>query len=217
MSKTITIPYKDAIELGVNTNAVFKALKELIELISLESELKKHHRAYLHVREDIDKKVAEARLRMVKFSCDMLRMSFIADVVEDPETADADCASCGCLDCDRDCLSCKVSPCYGCDDEDYPFEESEGDGDSIILSKQRYAEMIDDLLSMAELIDMVSDMRTNDMRAIRELRKYIPAFAAFEENRLRLYRDAAKEAESIMERWEDEYDPDYEPDEYFSD
>ena len=30
-------------------------------------------------------------------------------------------------------------------------------------------------------------------------------------------REAAKEAEAIFDRWEDELDDDYEPDEYFSD
>ena len=46
-----------------------------------------------------------------------------------------------------------------------------------------------------------------------------PAYAAYERNRLSLYREAAKEAESIIDRWEDELDEDedYEPDEYFSD
>ena len=50
--------------------------------------------------------------------------------------------------------------------------------------------------------------------------------AAFEKNRLRLYREAAKEAEDIFDRWADEIDDldedftedeDYEPDEYYSD
>ena len=79
--------------------------------------------------------------------------------------------------------------------------------------------MIEDLLTMAELIDMVSDMRTKDVRAIQEFGKFIPAYAAYERNRLSLSREAAKEAESIIDRWEDELDEDedYEPDEYFSD
>ena len=56
--------------------------------------------------------------------------------------------------------------------------------------------------------------------------KFIPAFAAFEKNRLSLYREAAKEAEKIFDRWADEIDDldedfmedeDYEPDEYYSD
>ena len=45
---TSTIPYADAIEYGENTSALFKALWELTDLIRLESDLKKHHRAYLH-------------------------------------------------------------------------------------------------------------------------------------------------------------------------
>ena len=56
--------------------------------------------------------------------------------------------------------------------------------------------------------------------------KFVPAFAAFEKNRLSLYREAAKEAEEIFDRWADEIDDldedfmedeDYEPDEYYSD
>ena len=49
-NKMITIPYADAIEYGENTSALFKALWELTDLIRLESDLKKHHRAYLHVQ-----------------------------------------------------------------------------------------------------------------------------------------------------------------------
>ena len=41
---------------------------------------------------------------------------------------------------------------------------------------------------MAELIDMVSDMRTKDVRAIQEFGKFIPAYAAYERNRLSVYR-----------------------------
>ena len=73
---------------------------------------------------------------------------------------------------------------------------------------------------MAELLGMVADMRTKDVRAIQEFGKYVPAFAAFEKNRLSLYREAVKEAEGIFDRWADEFDDlneDYEPDEFFSD
>ena len=71
-NKMFTIPYADAIEYGENTSALFKALWELTDLIRLESDLKKHHRAYLHVREDIDEKVKEARQIMTKVSVDMI-------------------------------------------------------------------------------------------------------------------------------------------------
>lgn len=100
--------------------------------------------------------------------------------------------------------------------EDFPFAEAEDNGETVTLPKEKYDLMVEDLLTMAELIDMVSDMRTKDVRVIGELGKYVPAFAAFEKGRLSLYREAAKEAEEIMQRWDEELDENYEPDEYFS-
>ena len=81
-NKMITIPYADAIEYGENTSALFKALWELTDLIRLESDLKKHHRAYLHVRENIDEKVKEARQIMTKVSVDMIGFYLKHDVPE---------------------------------------------------------------------------------------------------------------------------------------
>ena len=100
---------------------------------------------------------------------------------------------------------------------DFPFAEAEDSDETVTLPKEKYDLMVEDLLTMAELIEMVSDMRTKDVRIIGELGKYVPAFAAFEKGRLSLYREAAKEAEEIVERWDEELDDDYEPDEYFSD
>ena len=65
--------------------------------------------------------------------------------------------------------------------------------------------MTDDLLTMPEIIQCVADMRTQDVKAIREFGKFVPAFDAFEKNRLSLYREAAKEAEEIFDRWADVY------------
>ena len=66
----ISISNEDAYEYSANIFALFKSLLELTDLLRLESELKKRHRAYLHVREDIDEKVKEARLVMLKVSKD---------------------------------------------------------------------------------------------------------------------------------------------------
>ena len=63
-NKMITIPYADAIEYGENTSALFKALWELTDLIRLESDLKKHHRAYLHVHEELEDCADEMAARM---------------------------------------------------------------------------------------------------------------------------------------------------------
>lgn len=156
---------------------------ELVNLIHEESELKKHHRAYLHVREEIDKCVAEV-------------MEHITDTLDsfiDKE---------------------QMMRCA-----DFPFAEAEDSDETVTLPKEKYDLMVEDLLTMAELIDMVSDMRIKDVRAIQEFGKFIPAYAAYERNRLSVYRNATKEAESIIDRWENELDDDegYEPDEYFSD
>ena len=159
---------------------------ELVNLIRKEEELKKHHRAYLHVRTEIEKRADAA-------------MEFIAGIVED--------------------LNAKEHCCHVSAEGAFPFAEAEGvnEAEAVTISKDKYDLMIEDLLTMAELLGMVADMRTKDVRVIQEFGKYVPAFAAFEKNRLRLYREAAQEAEDIMTRWEDEIDEDYESDEYFSD
>ena len=169
---------------------------DLIALIREETELKKHHRAYLHVREDIDEKVKEARQIMTKVSVDMIGFYFKVDV---PKCSNSD--------------------------ENTPFADA-ADDETVSIPKDEYELMIDDLLTMSEIIQCVADMRTQDVKAIREFGKFVPAFAAFEKNRLSLYREAAKEAEEIFDRWADEIDDldedfmeddDYEPDEYYSD
>ena len=161
---------------------------ELVNLIHKEDELKKHHRAYLHVREEI----AECADEAAEFISGLLDFLMEKDHI----------------------YRVTGSPAAGAD-----AEEDDGEGDTVTIPKERYDSMVEDLLTMAELIDMVSDMRTKDVRAIQEFGKFIPAYAAYERNRLSLYREAAKEAESIIDRWEDELDEDedYEPDEYFSD
>ena len=158
---------------------------ELVNLIRKEDELKKHHRAYLHVREEIAECANEATEVIGGILDSIQEKEHIYRVSGTPSAFDMD-------------------------------GEDEEEAEVVSLPMDS---MIEDLLTMAELIDMVSDMRTKDVRAIQEFGKFIPAYAAYERNRLSLYREAAKEAESIIDRWEDELDDDedYEPDEYFSD
>ena len=163
-----------------------------MRLIREEETLRKHHRAYLHVREAI------------LDGCNEL-MAYI----------NAELTKCGEERHFRYIPKSEYS-------DGYPFAEAEDadddeDEETVTIPKEQYEDMIDDLLTMAELIDMVSDMRTKDIRFIQEMAKFMPAYAEYEKSRLSLYREAAKEAEAIFDRWEDELDDDYEPDEYFSD
>ena len=151
---------------------------ELVNLIRKEDELKKHHRAYLHVREEIAECANEATEVIGGILDSIQEKEHIYRVSGSPSAFDMD-------------------------------EEDEYEDDFVTIPKEKYDSMIEDLLTMAELI--------KDVRAIQEFGKFIPAYAAYERNRLSLYREAAKEAESIIDRWEDELDEDYEPDEYFSD
>ena len=157
---------------------------ELVNLIHKEEDLKKHHRAYLHVRAEIENRADAV-------------MEFIAGIVDE--------------------LNAKEHFYHVSTEGAISFAEAEDEGEAVTIPKDKYDLMIEDLLTMAELLGMVADMRTKDVRAIQEFGKYVPAFAAFEKNRLSLYREAAKEAEDILTRWEDEIDEDDEPDEYFSD
>ena len=157
---------------------------KLINLIRKEEELKKHHRAYLHVRAEIEKRADAA-------------MEFIAGIVDD--------------------LNAKEHFYHVSAEGAFPFAEAEDEGEAVTIPKDKYDLMIEDLLIMAELLGMVANMRSNDVRAIQEFGKFVHAFAEFEKNRLRLYREAAKEAEDILNRWEGEIDEHDEPDEFFSD
>lgn len=189
---------------------------ELVSLLETETALKKHHRAYLHVRERIDQLIKETAPQLEKIAEDIAE----AMKVDDPESLieedESGCEGCLCFDCEGDCLSCPESPCYD-GKEESPFADAEDDDEVVVIPKEKYDMMVEDLLTMAELIDMVSDMRTKDARAIQEFGKLFPAYAEYEKNRLSIYREAAKEAEDIMNRWDEELDDDYEPEELYSD
>lgn len=178
--KPCTIPFGEVVDGMKKYYEVMGMTIDLVNLIREEAELKNHHRAYLHVREELEDTADEAMERIVE----LLRNGSAPHV---------------------------------CKPESFPFSDADEDEEAVTISKEKYDCMVDDLLTMAELIDMVADMRTRDMEAIRVFAKFVPSFAAYEHNRLRIYREAAKEAEEIIDRWADDLDDEDEPDEYFSD
>ncbi|MBU5456944.1 nitrogen fixation protein [Oscillibacter sp. MSJ-31] len=197
-TKNITEEIKD-VPVNTTMGSVTKLLDLLFEVIDMnadiialireEAELKKHHRAYLHIREELEDCTDRTSTRMQ-----------------------------GILEETRSCVIGLMQDVH----KTFRAREQEADDDdTVTIAKEDYDTMIDDLLTMSEIIQCVADMRTQDMKAIREFGKFVPAFAAFEKNRLSLYREAAKEAEEIFDRWADcvdeEDEDDYEPDEFFSD
>ena len=197
-TKNITEEIKD-VPVNTTMGSVTKLLDLLFEIIDMnadlialireEAELKKHHRAYLHIREELEDCTDRTSTRM-------------QNILEET----------------RGCVIGLMQDVH----KTFRAREQEADDDdTVTIAKEDYDTMIDDLLTMSEIIQCVADMRTQDMKAIREFGKFVPAFAAFEKNRLGLYREAAKEAEEIFDRWADcvdeEDEDDYEPDEFFSD
>ena len=121
---------------------------DLIALIREEAELKKHHRAYLHIREELEDCTDWTSTRMQ-----------------------------GILEETRGCVIGLMQDVH----KTFRAREHEADDDdTVTIAKEDYDTMIDDLLTMSEIIQCVADMRTQDMRAIREFGKFVPAFAAFE-------------------------------------
>ena len=212
----VSVPFTEINRYFRNMRDLLGIHAELVRLLETEAALKKHHRAYLHVRERIDQLIKETAPQLEKIAEDIaeaMKVDAPESLIEEDESG---CEGCPCFDCEGDCLSCPESPCYD-GKEESPFADAENDGEVVVIPKQKYDMMVEDLLTMAELIDMVSDMRTKDVRAIQEFGKLFPAYAEYEKNRLSLYREAAKEAEDIMNRWDEELDDDYEPEELYSD
>lgn len=66
--------------------------------------------------------------------------------------------------------------------------------------------MIGNLLTMSEIIQMVTDVRTKDAGIIQKMAEIMTAYAEYEKNRLPpLYRNAAKDAAGSFGRRADAF------------
>ena len=104
----VSVPLTDVNRYLRHMNDLLKAHFELIRLFEVETKLKKHHRAYLHVRERIDQNIEETAPHIAEIAADIaavMKTGYAADIIETDESED--CESCACFECDGDCLSCK--------------------------------------------------------------------------------------------------------------
>ena len=205
----VSVPLTDVNKYISHMNDLIKAHTELVRLIKMENKLKKHPRAYLHVRDHIDHFIEETSPHLSIIASDVdaiMDREFEAEIIEDA-LDDTDCVDCPCCECDCDCMACEEAPCNSKEDadEEYPFAEvNEFDNSgTVMISKRDFDSMLDDVLTLAELVELVTEMRTRDMEFIQKHSHYFPAFAAYERNRLRMYKEANAEADAILERWDD--------------
>ncbi|MPL90686.1 hypothetical protein SDC9_36741 [bioreactor metagenome] len=185
-NEPVKIPLKEAVD---GMDKLFEVLNmnvDLIQLIQKESNLKKHHRAYLHVREELDRTADKQLARMEEIIDEFMNHG-----------GDTSCANCVCSGCD-DCKTCLLSPC-GKDAKD----EEPDCGECVVMSKADFDSMVDDVLTLAELVDMVCHFRCEDLAVLSKYAKLLPELANYEHRRVSVYKDAAFEAEAIMDRWDD--------------
>lgn len=207
---TVELTFRDLTEGMDSYFKLMKRTQHICRLIREESELKKHHRAYLHVRAEIDEAVSDTLNFIFE---EMKSLSQKDHIYHVPfHNRNASCAKCG-----EDTRCCEYAEEVEKNHEakKFPFAQAESEDEEaiVVIPKEDFDCMVEDLLTMAELIELVTEMRTEDMTAVHEIGKFVPSLAAYERDRLELYRDAQFEAEEIVDRWDD----DYEPDEYFSD
>ena len=101
----VSVPLTDVNKYFSHMNHLLKAHFELVRLIEVENKLKKHHRAYLHVRERIDQLIRETSPRIAEIAADVTAVMDRSFMVEIPEgiMSDCDCDNCPCCECDCDC------------------------------------------------------------------------------------------------------------------
>lgn len=208
----VSVPLTHVNRYLCHMNGLLKTHFELIRLLEVENELKKHHRAYLHVRECIDQLIEETAPKVSEIAADLAAVMNTGFSVDIADGEARDCEDCACFDCEGDCLSCKESPCYDGREDDYPFAEADPsissgyafeDSDIVLISKKDFDTMLDDVITLAELVEIVTEMRTQDMEFIQKHARQFPSFAAYERKRLKVYKDANAEADAILDRWDD--------------
>ncbi len=198
-----------------NLRSLMEIHLALVSLIRKEDELKAHHRAYLHIRDKINETieqtepvVADIAAQMMESFEDFDEAGAGEDYTEDED--DCPCYACGLCECagmERCCdFSEETVKKYEPEKEKKtePDEKEVPDRDApmICMSAKHFGVLIDDLLTLAELLDKVAEMRRTDYDLIHEYGRFIPAFAAFEHDRLDVYDDARAEADRIAEKWD---------------
>lgn len=234
----ISVPVEDIDRYLNNMSDLLEVHFNLIELFQQEDKLKKHHRPYLHVREQIAATIEETTPIVVDIAAQIIAdgKAIKAEDILDEMAIDigaeaGHCSGCPCKGCEIGCWNCGHSP--SCFDEvfDYPTEDEEDaeigtdggddvdamnhltstptgdfeeyvnapDGSIVLMKKKDCDALLNVILMLAEQVRMVTEMRCEDYSFIDEYAKFFPAFAAFEHDRLDVYKDARFEADAITD------------------
>jgi hypothetical protein len=192
MKNTYPLSNAELYSLLEDYHEIFSMYRELERLVLEESRLKKHHRAYIHVSEEIEEVVRRNRMKLIEKAGTNVNDYLGSRNAASAKREKSECESCPCNGCDS-CGDCAVSPCF--------TEEAQEDA-IVTMSKTDFDGLIDDVLTLAELVDMVCYFRCEDLTTLKKYGKLIPELAEYEKSRVKLYKDCTFEAESVMDKLE---------------
>lgn len=215
---TVSVPVEDIDRYMVNMSNLLDVHFNLIELFRQEDKLKKHHRPYLHVREQIEATIEKTTPIVLDIAAQLC--ADMEKTTPPAEDEDPKCRDCPCKDCEAGCWNCANSPCMAdladMTDDDVDgaealksgltsptgdFEEylNAPDGSLVLMKKGDCDTLLNAILMLAEQVRMVTEMRCEDYDFIDKYAKFFPAFAAFEHDRQDVYKDARFEADEITD------------------
>lgn len=140
--KTVEIPEAELSLLRFSVAELAKMHLELISLYEKESHLKKHHKAYLHVRDHADQVCIDDKKKVQELLGQLMAEAGAGD---SPEATDRGFDPDWCAGCEN-YEECSAEASEGLDFFDLP------DG-MVIMDTETLGEMQDDMLSLTETVD----------------------------------------------------------------
>jgi hypothetical protein len=196
----ISVPVEDANRYLKNMNDLLDAHFTLIDLFQQEEKLKKHHRPYLHVREQIAETIEKTHPILLDIAVQLIAddADFIdcddgngEDVPDFEDDLECVCDSCPCGMCEVECLHCQFHPrCpdLSATEDEYSKEAMKSGLTSptgtlrntstrrtlLVLMKKGDCDTLLNASDAGEQVRMVTEMRCEDYDFIDKYAKFSP-------------------------------------------
>ena len=183
--KTVEIPEAELSLLRFSVATLAEMHLNLISLYEKESHLKKHHKAYLHVRDHADQVCAEDKKKVITMLEELITDD--TDSVEDDSERGFDpdwCAGC------ENYEECSADTSKGRQDPVDVFSLPEG---MVVMSTDTLGVMQDDMLALTETVDhLVSCYRSMISGKGIDVREMYS-----------MLEGASKQSQEVFKRWDD--------------
>lgn len=181
---TVEIPAKAFDRMMEVISGLAKMHMDLIQLYEMESELKKHHKAYLHVRDHADQVCKHDKAAIQEMLTSLHPANFFPAEEEAEEGDDVEdvfdpvkCRDCACYE---DCCEYVQQKAY---------EENAG---IVMMSTETLGLMQDDMLALSEQIDQLTGI----------FRNMVAGGAISPETLEKVLSGASQLSDEVVERWD---------------